>query len=552
MREFNRGNGASAVVHGLFGQRVNPGKLWLVARNNVPELVEPSMRNCRLRVSPAEKMESLGMMSAAAPVIGAYGRFIVQVRPGYFGLAWLGQTPTLLGPGPHVLRHPNFSMDSVQPFVSQGEAYLRHGNIHVLRVREGKLAKLWKGTAACILEARAEPYVFNDPQVRIEMSDGEPLFVDATEPLVMHGALKRLLPRVGTVAIVNKGGSLSIEEARKDGSPIMLSNPTHSFNGFLATTAQTLVFPSDEVKRERRRERPGDTNYHQYEIMQTSDGAVIGVKLLVVYHVSDPLKALGKLQTPEKLRSHIENLVVADFGNVIQQCNSLQFQSSSQTSTRKVDVDELSDDPSAPVFYQFLQDSVKNQLRSDFESYGITLERLNVETPTVLKMTDAATRTLSTNAEVALLEFNRQIASSKASLQAESIAIKQQQEFESQLGAERTKLEVMRLKTEAAQAQAEAEAAASRIRAEADAAAARIRADAEAYATLAAAQAQAEALEKRGKMLREYPELLEIELAKIKSQALGGLSGSIVSPEVAASLWSTGAGNPLFAEPKKA
>ena len=105
-----------------------------------------------------------------------------------------------------------------------------------------------------------------------------------------------------------------------------------------------------------------------YEVFRTKDGLPIGVKLLVVYEIQDPERTLIRLKQ-EQIVSHIENLVVADMGAVVQQCSSSDFQSTDQTKTRAPmkTADTKDGRPSAPEFIRYLQDEVKNKLYEDFK-----------------------------------------------------------------------------------------------------------------------------------------------------------------------------------------
>ena len=76
---------------------------------------------------------------------------------------------------------------------------------------------------------------------------------------------------------------------------VIVSIINHIFDGFLPTNTQTVIFPCEKTKELRRRERPGDLDYIEYEALRTIDNLSIGVKLLVVYSIVDPEKTLSML-----------------------------------------------------------------------------------------------------------------------------------------------------------------------------------------------------------------------------------------------------------------
>jgi hypothetical protein len=76
----------------------------------------------------------------------------------------------------------------------------------------------------------------------------------------------------------------------------------------------------------------------------------------------------------EAIIPHIENLVVADMGMVIQSSNSVGFlekTNQTQALAMRKEVLTLMTDKPQKQFYQHLQDRVKNQLAQDFREYGI-------------------------------------------------------------------------------------------------------------------------------------------------------------------------------------
>lgn len=436
---YNEGNSENFTVESdLVGTRVDANQFMLIHKNNIPQLVGPTKNRVRLGIYPLSKMEIIEIANQTQLCIGAHGRYVVNVPQGQLAKAWLGtDTPILLGPGPHVIRHPNFKPEKLQT-VSLSENYISHGNYHILRVPRGKIAKITIGATPHILEYSPTPYVFDDPTFTLNKTlfqDGtERMFMDANDKLIVHDSIKRIQPR-NEVAIAYDHGVLNI--VRPTGKPIIKDNPNYIVDGFLQTVAQTLVFPSEETQEKRRRENPKDLEGIKYEKFRTSDGLDVGVNLLVVYEIIEPEKTLARLKKDEIIK-HIENIVVADMGRVIQSCNSADFQKSNQTSVKdptKPDFNTpMFNQHGSPTFYAHLQDEVKNKLAEDLIDWGIRLVRLNIETPEILdkkiasEMSQNALETAKKRAEASNLDIEFMIKQQHANQEAEKKRIEMERE----------------------------------------------------------------------------------------------------------------------------
>lgn len=478
---------------------------------------------------------------------------IINIPKGTMAKAWLGTKPIFLKyqDVPYIFKDATFRIDE-KLIDMNGLDYVNHGTIHILLIPQGKVAKVWFGTKPVILESKSEPYIFDDPNfklspknVNVNVNANGPVngqanityFEDSFAEVILHGSIKRLMPKTGTVAITYNNGTLVTYGPSRANEPIIINSPNHSFDGFLSTNTQTIEFPSNKTKEERRAEigeqnlRPEDIIY---EIFRTSDGLPIGVKLLVVYEIYDADACLRKLNK-DQILPHIENIVVADMGMVIQSCSSSDFLKSNQTQARSSKMPVSGDignvAPSAPEFYEHLQDEVKNKLHNDFNEYGIKMVRLNIETPKILdkniadKMAELSLMNSTARAKESTLERNYNIALQEANQNAKTTEIQQLQKNSNKIS------------------EAEAELQASRMRAEA----LKIEAQASAIAKLASAEVEAKAQQmlldlakQRGQLYLDYPDLLQYDLAQIQSAGFKGISTMVISPEVAASYYGIG------------
>ncbi|EKD70214.1 MAG: hypothetical protein ACD_46C00599G0003 [uncultured bacterium] len=483
LREFNKkaiASHVSAFTTSYFrGDWIDRDEFLLAHRNKTPELSAfNGSYNIARDLNPfnfSVVTEVTGKYKINDLFYGQHGSYVLNIPVEKYAKAWSGNLPLIFGPGPHVVHDVNFKFAPSIGLIDQNTPYVNHGTIHILRVPAGSIAKVWVGTVPYFLEARAEPYVFNDPLFRLERKNGNELFFSATEALIQHGSKKRLIPKTGEVAITYNNGKLEIIEPKIDSNPTIIDSPTHEVTGFLSTNVQTLLFPSDDTKEQRKKDNPRSSSEEvSYEIFTTKDSLKVGVKLLVAYRIRDPQLVLSILGR-DGIIPHIENLATADMGKAIQQCSSQEFLSFYQTKPPKEDGASkleraLIDPPKAESF----QDIVKNQLSKDLKEYGIELVRLNIETPKIMdneiakKMSEQSLKTAEANAQEAVLEKQYAIAKRQAEQEAKTKEIAQKQMNDAKISTAQADLDAAKLSAQALLVKADAERDAAIKRAEGD------------------------------------------------------------------------------------
>ncbi|KAH3762885.1 vacuolin A [Pelomyxa schiedti] len=457
-------NDSIMVPSNFFGSVVPVDEFRLVHRNRIPELVSHSGIPVRKIISFGDSIADIGYFKQTTPFFGAHGVYVINVPQGQYGLAWSGTQPLLYGEGPHVVHDNNFRFEKLHPAFCP---YLRHGTIHILRIPKGFIVKAWHSSEAVFLEAQDEPYVLNTTLFAVEYKDQiRELFYSAADSIIVHGSLKRIIPRTGDVAITYDNGHLCVLSSKDCEKPILITSPTHTFDSFLSTAIQTLIFPSETTKFTRRRDNPQDKNF-MFEVFRTSDGLPIGVKVLVVFQISQPQLTLTKL-SKDQIIPHIENIVVADLGTAIQSHSVYDFQNSGPSI------------PSTKDFFRNFQLQVAEKLALDLLEFGIRLIRINVETPQVLdydlarKVSQFALVTKQAEAQASVLGKQLLITQSRAASQAEQERIEQERTNQNVVNAAKADALAKQLEVAAALQTTKFEAEATRIKASAEAEAAMV------------------------------------------------------------------------------
>lgn len=265
------------------GKRLNPTEFLFFHRNQVPCVTQDHVHQLArvISLNPGVKIEEVGTALKGEPHISVMGSHILNVPTGYLAKVFLGSSkePVLLDQGPHVIHDSTFATDGEDSYLmNKSFTYIKHGVIHLLRVLPGRIAKVWYGNQAVLLESQVEPYVVvsplfrfdkdvdqNDPlishgnshRVRVPRGklaavwvDNTPMLLDArtqayefvtpyfsvagqdwlkdtNDKLIVHGSIKRILPSTGEVCVVYENGALKILAPDPRGKPYMIDNETH-------------------------------------------------------------------------------------------------------------------------------------------------------------------------------------------------------------------------------------------------------------------------------------------------------------------------------------
>lgn len=481
-REFNKhvkDNQSCFTTSLIRGQYIGRDEFLLGHRNKTPEIVtfHPSKNIARV-VKPFDSSfvsEVIGVFKQTDAFYGAHGSYVLNVPMGKYAKAYSGNRPLIFGEGPHVIHDQNFRVEkqnNALAFVNQDNIYINHGTLHILRVPAGEIATIWIGSVPLLLESRPHPYVFDTPLFRLE-KNGDKYFHKATEKIIIHGSLKRLMPHTSEVAITYNNGILQIIHPQTDAGPTIINSATHAFCDFLSTGIQTLQFPSELTKRARRLENNRASNDEiNYDIFSTRDSLKVGVKLLVAYRIADPEKALRHLNDTAGILDHIENVATVDMGKAIQQCSSQEFLCFYQTKpTASTPLSQNVNIPSAPPIQHF-QDIVKDQLSQDLKEYGIELVRLNIETPKIMdtdiakKMSEQSLRTAEAAAQQAVLQQKYDIETQEAERTAKAREIAQSQVNNATISQAQARLQAAEIDARAVIVQAEAKQKAAMLEGE--------------------------------------------------------------------------------------
>lgn len=510
VRDFNQGRETIMTTGMQFlfkHRRIKPNEYRLVHRNNIPELVpfsETPQRRIK-NLDPFASSSTLAICDQNTAKIGAYGHYVVTVPIGQYAKVIDNNQAKLLGPGKHVIHSNNFSFTPAQDLVNQNEKLIQHKDITVLRVPPGKIATIFVDGEPLILDSQTEPYVFKTLQLQLL----DPLFHDANTKALQVASTHRLLPDLNEVAVVNINGKPKLYEAAKEkpegrSEPIVIDDPGARFGGFLSLNLVNLEFPSAATKTKRRADQRSATDQY-YDKFYTEDRVEVGVRFFVCYRITNPAKLLEHLSLDE-VQAHIEGVVNTDMGRAIQRTSSQHLLSSDLSKTRLPETyASLSADlPAVTESHQFWQDEVKTKLTEDLSEYGIQLVRLNIEEAKIIdkdleaQMASQAKTVAEAEAKLAALATIKQVQERELALSREQALTQAEISQQTRLIGQDTDLQMM-------QKAAEAELHAARIHAQ---------------RTEVDSSAEADAITRRGKALKDCPEMFKLQVAEQYAGAL--------------------------------
>lgn len=463
-------------------------------------------------------------------VISHGTQHIIRVPQGKYAKVWVGNEPHILMSQdfPFYIDNPVFKLEPNKTggfLFDQTDPYISHGTHNILRVPDGQIAKVWNGPQALLLE-KGE-YYFKDPKFRLVPNEYGGSFFDATDKLITHGTQKRVIPQTGEVGISYKNGKLDILRPQDSGKPYLIDSATHKVTGFLTTATETLVYPSEATKAQRKKENknltPDEINY---EVFTTKDSLKVGVQLLIAFSIVDPEKALTNLIDFEGILKHIENLAVTDMGNTIRNHTSQEFLSfnRSNASNKSKDGENAAVSNKAANY----QVEVIESLTKDLLEFGIKLVRLSVETPKILdhdietQMQQVSISSAQANAKEGTMDQNFRIAQRQSEQEAEQKRIALSQQNEQLISEAQARVKAAELDKQAKIMQAEGDKAAAQLKAEAEAKTIEVKAEAEAKAIGVKAEANRQAMTIQGDAYNHSPALAELEIAKVKAGMLAG------------------------------
>ena len=447
------------------------------------------------------------LVDSAHPVIEHGILRIVRVPQGSLAKVFVESEAFLLPyrqKGPYCFSTPFFNFCG---FVPESAPHISFGNLHLIRVPAGSVAKAWLGSKPLLLEYRDAPYYFADATFRIHIEDptlfaalilslslkrdeamsmlpAAAIFHASNARLITHGTISRMWPGVtgnfeaGVIKIDNQ---LQIVEKF-----VTIDNPGHSVVGFVDKGIQTFSFPSSRTRLERLSEGQINRTEQQYEIMTTRDSLKLAVKLVVAIQIVDPTVTLRKLRL-DGVEHHIEKLTVSDMVRAVQGATAQTFLGG------VVGRNTTSSSSGGGDANQSLTDVVCKDIALHLQDCGIALVRFSIEEAKVLNESIAAEMakqslvSAAANGEQALIMQRAAVARSHAEVEAMQRQVQQEQTNALIISSAAAQLEATKL---------------------------------HAAASIATAEAQARLMEIQGRVYREYPELLQIEITRLQTEAL--------------------------------
>jgi hypothetical protein len=402
VEQFNKPNTGpkaltqTSVLTFPWGKRIAKYEFLLAHHNFQPELATHSPYLWTTTSSLFDwsfNSEIIGIYNLSQRTFNAYNRYVLHVQANEYVKAIKNGKYVIFNQGTHVFSATSFIFNPETDVVKKSENHIEHGDIHILRVPAGKLAKVEKDSGARFFKARSQPYFFQDPNFKF---DG---YVDETEKYIAYKSLKYIMPGVNEAAVIFHEGVVELRPARGDGKPIILSLATDSFEGFVSTVAQTLQFPSAEAiakKREDKNSNPDEDINYSYFV--TADSFKVGIKVSIDYVVSNPVLTLKQGIKIPKITEYIETLIRMKLTSRLKQYHWRNFLNS--TNAQPLGTSNSADlgmtaDPASTNSMNTIEESLTWALATELSKVGIEFKGMAFDIRNIFDKEEARIYTLA-------------------------------------------------------------------------------------------------------------------------------------------------------------
>jgi hypothetical protein len=432
---------------------------------------------------------------------------LVRVPANHLGRVIVDNVPVILPHrrAPYAFRTAIFDW---LPPVLEATAVVQHAPYFLLRVPNGQVARLWRGSTPLLLEAQQDPYVFLDPIIRVdeptedeavaaavaESTGGQDavaalfnapvsMYESAFARVITHGTITRAWPVPTEVVIVRRSERLEVVRG-----PCTITDPADALVGCLNCGLATVLIPK------------GDRL-----VGLTRDALYVRMQLVVAYDIPHPEVLITRLPL-RSFRTQVNAMIRTEALRILQQTHSADLVSVAAPAGE----DAASAASHTAVGFATRLSAV---LSPFFTECGMRLVRLGVahlDTPFIngTNTLDSQVRAIAAaSAEVAILQQRTAVARAHAEMACMAERVQREQELEQFVAAARTAAEVAKVRAER---------------------------------TVAMAVTNQERARKLGQAFREHPELLQRRIAQLAKEALAKARINLIGPDGAVTAASVG------------
>jgi hypothetical protein len=369
-KEFEGAGGLPAPVYAAApsfwskGESLQKNQFLLIGMNGVPYL-QPYVKNKIIYKQWFANAVIIGKYKLIDYLIGAAGTYVLMVNEGFYAKAYADTKAMLYGPGAHIINSSHTKFDKNRDYILQSEPYINHGNIHIVSVPPGCVAKVDIGNKNSLLEDTESPYYFRSENFKLHG------FVPASEKLITHGHIKRIVPPLNTIGLVRREGGIELVKP-VGGKPFYLFEVTDYFISFIPMDIQKKSFP------QKKKEANFFDLKDHYQAVTSADLHSIGVRLEVSYRVKD-INCLVKsdkslVQTEDGIAGHLEVFCFKTIDQAFRQHRigklaSADAQLSGKEVTDSVDYDML----------ETIKTTITAELIRGVAEFGLEFQYLNFE-----------------------------------------------------------------------------------------------------------------------------------------------------------------------------
>lgn len=342
---------------------------------------------------------------------------------------------------PYVFCDPTFQVFKPEEhYCNVNDNWIQHGNILILRVPAGKVLKIWDNSEPVLLEHRKEPYEYQDPNVILAGQNYQGALANATDAVIEHGSIKRIITSTGFKTPIYEGGG-KLRILLPSSEPELINDGNCRVGKPIPDAVQNMYIPANKL---------------EWLTVSTNDSLQINIQLAVAYQIVDPEKALRDLGVNE-IELHIQRQAIAFMTSEIKRHSSTDFL---RNNKRPDDTHK----PGDIVTTADQQEHVLKQLQTALQEYGLKVTQLSIERieypdkDIAKEMGQQSLVSAKTAGEVAVLNQKSQLSQAEARNKAEQARIALEQANNAKILTAETNLQEAKLVADAKKATADREA----------------------------------------------------------------------------------------------
>jgi hypothetical protein len=365
--EDNKYAMVATIVPMWGGIQLKVGEFLLAKRDEYPELTgySPNKLVKSTWFFNRSTVEILGTYNLDTPFFGYGGTHVLIVPEGKIGLVTVDNRNFLYDEGVHVISAEKVNFDPRTGYVNKDKEIIHHGNIHVIRVPIGQIAKIVMEGNLRLIPTSDDPHTFISGDFKFEG------FVAENDVVIEHRTLKRINLQVNQTAVISDNGEKKLL-TYDEGLPVEYQSSTINVLAVFTADVQQIFVPRLPVKGD-----PWKRSMDNYNIYTSEDGLELFMRMQVMFKITDFNTLINRIInfTADCVEKHVDYMA-----------NQIALRCVRETKVRSSAIDLKAIDGSNPLSesiaktaYTHIEFQISNNMKAELEKDGIEVIQMRFE-----------------------------------------------------------------------------------------------------------------------------------------------------------------------------